>query len=70
MPRSSFPQQGRPKGSTIHRIAMYCAGVAIGLILVGLLKQMRQVMVPPPEAPTQATGAESAPADPGVRPVD
>lgn len=68
MPRSSIPQYGRPKGSTIHRFAMYFVGVAIGLILVGLLMQMRQVMVPPPEATPQATGATPAPEATGVDP--
>lgn len=68
MPRSSTPQYGRPKGSTVHRIAMYFVGVAIGLILVGLLMQMRQIMVPPVETTPQTPGATPAPGTPAADP--
>ena len=47
---------------------MYFAGVAIGLILVGLLTQMRQLMLSQPNppaggapAPTVAPAADPAP---------
>ncbi|MFG0244176.1 MAG: hypothetical protein ACF8R9_15445 [Phycisphaerales bacterium JB054] len=68
MPRSSTPQYGRPKGSTVHRIAMYFAGVAIGLILVGLLTQMRQIMVPPAETTPQPAETAPAPGTPASDP--
>ncbi|MDQ7012867.1 MAG: hypothetical protein Q9O74_03100 [Planctomycetota bacterium] len=56
MARTPQPRLGRPRSSTSRRFAMYFLGVAMGLILVGLLSQMRQIMVPPPPTPA---GGES-----------
>lgn len=69
MPRSSIPQYGKPKGRTVHRFAMYFAGVAIGLILVGVLKQMRQIMAPPPQPTPQATSSTAPPPAPAADPA-
>jgi hypothetical protein len=48
MPHHRGHPPGRPPGQFTRRLALYLAGVAIGLILVGVLQSMRRAMVPPP----------------------
>ena len=65
MPRPQNPQYAGPRGSKSRRFAMYFLGVAIGLMLVGLLKQMRQIMVPKPLTPADNATVDGPAAEPG-----
>lgn len=61
------PMMSPPRGKFSERLAYYLVGIAIGLVMVGLLMRARQrAMGPPPEQPTSAETAVESPSGSGA----